>query len=79
MLTDVQPPRVDTRDASAYLLSKHGLRRAPQTLAKLRCTGGGPRFRPGSGRPQYDICELDRWAKEVLGEAVGSTSEYQAA
>jgi hypothetical protein len=70
------PPRLDTKAASQYLYVKHGLKRAPQTLAKLRSIGGGPRFRPGSGKPTYDIPDLDDFAKGILGETVGSTSEY---
>jgi hypothetical protein len=79
MDSQTQPPRLDTRGASDYLFKKHGLKRAPQTLAKLRCSGGGPKFRPGSGRPQYDIPDLDDWAKNVLGKVVSSTSEYASA
>jgi hypothetical protein len=73
------PPRLDTRAASEYLLRKHGLKRAPQTLAKLRSIGGGPRFRPGSGKPAYDIPDLDEFAKDTLGETVSSTAEYPKA
>ena len=70
------PPRVDRRGASEYLDKTHGVVRAPSTLAKLACLGGGPRFRRvGSRRVTYDIKDLDRWAEELLGDPVRHTSE----
>jgi hypothetical protein len=73
------PPRVDGRGASAYLLERHGLKRAPQTLAKLRCEGGGPRFYPGSGKPLYALGDLDTWAVDILGKVVSKTSACRRA
>jgi hypothetical protein len=68
--------------ASAYLLDRHGIRRAPATLARLRCLGGGPPFRkcgsdPRAGRVFYERKGLDQWAAEVLSPAVRCTSELR--
>jgi hypothetical protein len=38
--------RLRRKQASAYLLEKYGIPRAPGTLAKLASTGGGPPFSP---------------------------------
>jgi hypothetical protein len=70
------PPRLDSRGASEYLRVRYGIRHSVQTLAKKRCRGGGPRFYPGGGKPLYALSDLDNWAKDMLGEVVGSTSEY---
>ena len=73
------PTRLRRAEASAYLLSTHGLQVAPQTLAKYACVGGGPRFYKGAARwPLYPTAELDAWARTRLGELVSSTTEAQA-
>ena len=42
---------LNRREASQYLLEHHGIKRAPGTLAKLACLGGGPLYRlAGRGR-----------------------------
>jgi hypothetical protein len=43
------------REAASYL------RLAPVTLAKLRLTGGGPRFAKLGSRVLYDQGDLDSW------------------
>jgi hypothetical protein len=55
-------------EAAAYL------RLAPSTLAKLRCSGGGPPFSKAGGRVViYDKTRLDEW---LAGRLCRSTSEY---
>lgn len=61
--------------ACRYLKEKRGLERAPATLAKYACVGGGPRFYKAGRWPLYDPDELDRWANELIGTPVASTSE----
>ena len=61
--------------ASAYLRQKWGIERAPATLAKLACVGGGPKFYRAGRWPMYDAADLDLWARELLGSLVASTSE----
>lgn len=73
-------PRLTRAEASAYLLSQHGISRTPGTLAKLAVVGGGPKFRKiGSRHVLYDVADLDAWAKSALSAPVGSTSELRAA
>jgi hypothetical protein len=69
-------PKLDTADACRYMREEHGLKRTPGTMAKYRSVGGGPRFYPGAGRPQYDPDDLDEWVLEQLGSPVTSTAEY---
>ena len=62
-------------EASEYLKREHGLDFAPNTLAKLATTGGGPAFYSGPKFPLYPETGLDEWAKQKLGKLVNSTSE----
>jgi hypothetical protein len=71
-------PLLDTPAASQSLAS-HGVRRAPATLRKLRCTGGGPKFRRLNGKPYYTEADLIAWIEARLSAPVGSTSEADAA
>ncbi|NKB83743.1 helix-turn-helix transcriptional regulator [Brucella grignonensis] len=72
---DRLPPRLKRSEASEYLLQRHGVSRTCGTLAKLACHGGGPAFRKvGARTVLYDVAELDRWVKEMLGDPVCSTS-----
>lgn len=74
------PIRMRTPEASKYLEEVHGLRRAPNTLNKLACIGGGPLFRKAGARTRlYDRAELDRWAEEILGPEYASSAESEAA
>jgi hypothetical protein len=36
--------RLRRAEASLYLKERYGIDRAPATLAKMACLGGGPRF-----------------------------------
>ena len=65
--------------ASEYLDAIWGVTRASATLAKYAVFGGGPGFYKAGRYPLYDPNELDRWAAEVLGAPVASTSEIPAA
>jgi hypothetical protein len=67
----------DTVAAAAYLRDR-GVKRSPATLRKLRCTGGGPRFRRLNGKPYYTEPDLDDWIEERLTAPIGSTSEADA-
>jgi predicted DNA-binding transcriptional regulator AlpA len=50
------------------------LQMAPSTLAKLRCTNGGPRFsKMGPRLVVYDRADLDAWLANRLCH---STSDY---
>jgi hypothetical protein len=61
--------------AAAEWLNQHGVRRTRATLRKLRCIGGGPKFRRLNGRAYYIECDLVGWIEARLSEPVGSTSE----
>jgi hypothetical protein len=65
--------------AAAEWLSSHGIRRSPLTLRKLRCLGGGPRYRTFNGKPYYTEPDLAVWIEERLSAPLGSTSEAGAA
>lgn len=70
------PPRLKRSEAPEYLYAKHGIKRTASTLAKLACVGGGPAFRKdGAKYVVYDLTELDRWAEEILGAPLRTTSD----
>jgi hypothetical protein len=71
-------PLLDTA-AAAQWLTAHGVRRTPATLRKLRCLGGGPRYRSLNTRPYYTEADLIAWIEARLSGPVGSTSEPNAA
>lgn len=71
-------PLMSTRDAAAYL-NERGIPYAPATLEKLRCVGGGPRFRKYGPRVRYDRADLDAWADSKISDPVSSTSELARA
>jgi hypothetical protein len=69
-------PLYNTMQASAYLLEKRGIKRAPSTLAKLRVVGGGPAFlKIGSKDVAYDEPSLDAYALALISGPLRSTSE----
>lgn len=63
------------REASDYLLVRHGIERKPGTLAKLAVQGHGPLFRKAGRVPLYDVTDLDAWAQAITTPKVRSTSE----
>jgi hypothetical protein len=69
-------PLRNPRQASAYLLERHGIVRAPATLNKLRVVGGGPAFRKvGTRNVAYEEAALDEWASTLVSRPLHSTSE----
>ena len=68
--------RMDAVRASEYLEHRHGIKRSPQTLAKYRSLGGGPKYRRAGRAITYELEHLDEYASRLLGEVVSSTSEY---
>ena len=72
------PSRLDGASASEYLKLRHGIKRSPQTLAKYRSLGGGPKFRRAGRQITYELDYLDEYARQLLGEVVTSTSEYRS-
>lgn len=72
-------PRIRRREASAYLLERHGLPVAYATLEKLASIGGGPAITYFGKVPLYAKTDLDAWAAEKLSKPVASTSERGAA
>lgn len=63
-----------TPSASNYL-AKKGVKRSPNTLAKLRTIGGGPPFMKFGEEVYYSPSALDIWVEERLSKPVSSTSE----
>lgn len=60
--------------AAAYLQQRYGAYTV-ETLAKLACVGGGPRFRRMGRFPVYTQRDLDDWAIARMSPPVTSTSE----
>ena len=60
--------------AAEYLMSRFGAYTS-DTLSKLACIGGGPRFRRMGRFPLYARKDLDDWAAQRMSPLVGSTSE----
>jgi hypothetical protein len=67
-------PYYDPRAASAYL-KKRGLRTEPQTLAKYRSAGGGPKFAYFGRFPRYREDWLEEYARSRISGPLRSTSE----
>lgn len=61
------------KDASQYLMDR-GVKRAPSTLAKLGCIGGGPPFKHIGRAPMYPTDELDAWILSITSPLIKSTS-----
>jgi hypothetical protein len=64
-------------EAAAYLQSHYGAY-TTDTLAKLACVGGGPRFQKLGPFPVYRIEDLNEWVLSRLSRPVLSTSELAA-
>lgn len=65
-------------NAAAAALADLGVPRSPNTLRKLRCVGGGPRFRRLSRKPVYTPSDLEAWIEERLSEPALSNAEAEA-
>lgn len=61
--------------AADYLRERYGFG-TTETLAKLACVGGGPRFRKLGRFPVYTAEDLEAWAVSRLSEPVSSTTEF---
>ncbi len=72
-------PRLRRAEASVYLLERHGMQLAPQTLVRYAVEGGGPKFQKNGRFAVYHVDELDTWAMARLGAVVSSTSELKRA
>jgi hypothetical protein len=64
-----------SQDQASEYIGQRGLKVAPNTLAKLRTLGGGPRYRKFGRFPVYDDPDLDDWIEEKLSAPLRSTSE----
>jgi hypothetical protein len=67
-------PYLTTEESSEFLRGL-GLQRAPSTLKKLRCVGGGPTFVKYGRFPRYTPKWLQEYAKSQLSAPLRSTSE----
>jgi len=76
--SDKYASRLNRRLASRYLLETHGIKRAPQTLAKDACRGGGPTFHYDGRFPIYERKALDAYALARITGPFKSTSEHAA-
>jgi hypothetical protein len=73
----LRKPRLNTLEASEYLLLQHGVKCAPATMAKLRSVGGGARYNKCGVSPVYPREALDEWALARLGKLKSSTSDRE--
>jgi hypothetical protein len=60
--------------AAEYLQQRYGAYTL-ETLAKLACVGGGPKFRKMGRFPVYTAADLDAWAMMRMSPSVSSTAE----
>jgi len=61
--------RLTRTEASAYLREKHGVSRAPSTLAKLACYGEGPDMVYVGKTPFYEPHALDAFVRSLIKRA----------
>jgi hypothetical protein len=71
-------PEYLRREQAAEYLQKRIGAYTVETLAKLACVGGGPKFRRFGRIPLYTPADLEEWIASRLSESVGSTSELAA-
>jgi hypothetical protein len=73
--TIIYPPKalLPQNDASVFL-GDNGYETSPNTLAKLRCVGGGPQFRRFGRKILYDPDHLLNWAVSKTSKPLSSTS-----
>lgn len=69
---------LDRREASQYLLERHGIKRAAGTLAKLASIGGGPLYRLAGRQAIYELPHLDEYAAHITSAPAVSSSEHAA-
>lgn len=63
------------REKAADYLQEHYGAYTTDTLAKLACVGGGPKFRKFGRFPVYTIEDLETWVQSRMSVPVSSTSE----
>jgi len=63
--------------AASYLQKNYGVY-TTETLAKLACVGGGPKYRKLGRFPVYTPADLDEWAISRMSQPVFSSSELAA-
>lgn len=61
-------------EQAAKFLSNNGYRCSKATLNKLRCVGGGPRFRKFGRYVGYTYSDLNHWVGSRLSPILTSTS-----
>ncbi|MGO4667703.1 helix-turn-helix transcriptional regulator [Bosea sp. 2RAB26] len=69
---------LDRREASRYLFDRYGIRRAPGTLAKLACIGGGPLYRHAGQLAIYDVPALDEYAAQLTTAPAPNSKAHAA-
>lgn len=67
MISNAEQKFLDAAGAAGYVHP------AAQTLARLRCEGGGPVFCRAGRKIVYRVEDLDAW---LVGRRFRSTSEY---
>jgi hypothetical protein len=75
MMLTTRSRRYRRSEASQYLKEKWNIDRAPSTLAKYACVGGGPKFQHAARLPLYPEEELDAYAQSILSPLKSSTSD----
>ena len=77
-MSDHQERFLRTEEATIFLRERFGIRRAPNTLCRLRVQGGGPSFIKYPDRSvAYRASDLIDWAEKFFGRShhVASTAE----
>ncbi|GAY21195.1 helix-turn-helix transcriptional regulator [Sphingobium fuliginis] len=69
------PTYLRRHQAADYLQANYGFG-TTETLAKLACVGGGPRYRKLGRFPVYTPEDLQAWAESRLSSPVASTAEF---
>ena len=69
------PPLLDTSSSAVFLKATFGVPCEAKTLAKLRCVGGGPKFRRFGRLIRYERKELEFWARNRLSQPLQSTRD----
>jgi hypothetical protein len=73
--TNYRPVGRDPGAASEYLRSRWGVRHSVGTLAKLRCTGDGPKYTKRGKFVDYSEVALDEYARTKITSEIRSTAE----
>jgi hypothetical protein len=71
----MEPRYLTTKEAARYVTTKYGVSCSPNTLAKIRSTGGSPAYHPIGRRVYYLPHELEAWSENRVGYCRTSTSD----